>query len=81
MNTRRVDTKIIWVHGGHRRVRLHVTKIVNMLRLGCNTCQNSFLDREEEKFNYMKFIQCFVLQIEVVVLTCIWGTQRCMKLI
>ena len=40
MNTPRVDTKISWVQGDHRRgVKLQGTKIVNMLQLGCNACQ------------------------------------------
>ena len=44
MNTPGVETKISWVQGGHKRGRgkVHGTKIVNMLQLGCNACHFFF---------------------------------------
>ena len=66
MNNPRVDTKIFRVHGGHRReIKLQGTKIVNILQLGCNACQVLPWAIRSKIFNYMKFIQCFVLEIEV----------------
>ena len=67
MNTPRVDTKISRVHGGHRRgVKVHGTKIINILRKGCKACQIlPWVRKKEQKINHMKFIPCFVLEIEV----------------
>ena len=47
-----------------RGVKLQGTKIVNMLRLGCNACQILPWVIRSKKLNYIKFIQCFVLEIQ-----------------
>ena len=51
--------------GSQEGVKLHGTKIVNMLQLSCNACQILPWVIRNKKSNYMKLIQCFVLEIEV----------------